>query len=558
MTGSPRASMALQGRVRRQVSRLENEQVRFILCEDLDSGGVANSRELAIALDLPEREVCDLRTGGRAALLAAFKAEGRTFTWYELLAEMNIELTNRELSDVEDEAEWRSFGIERPSDEALDAMMGKALQIVEGERTRRAPVRREKKNQCATVYVQDFHLGREDESRLHKAVKCVDDYSFFVPAGTFDYSTREEPLFESTYKSFHRAFDSASAYVDMDEIKRDLLVEARSFQKVILKVDDARALPIWSIQRRAEPKQHEYRVFVAYAPSADDDAVKHLETWVTWRHEIAAIPTFDVISVIGAHPSSLTARERITLREEIRSRAFPTASRVRWRDSASAGRGDGALSGLCALSRRAAGLSGTHHAPKIVLYGHHRDTLPAARLLSQSGLLVVGIVGEDGGLVNNWGLEVERVQAHFVEHGHFHGYKAAEPCTKEAALSVDSDVFVPVSGNFFIGAGLARRVNCKIFIEGAAGCVSSEAEDELLARGVIVVPDLVSTAGTDLETYYSAQKKGRSATRRRVCQAVLNAFERVLDRSQQHGIALRTAAVIEGMKRRLKALSSGA
>lgn len=153
---------------------------------------------------------------------------------------------------------------------------------------------------------------------------------------------------------------------------------------------------------------------------------------------------------------------------------------------------------------RAAGLRGPLGTQRIVVQGLGNVGYHAARLLAaEDGARIVAIIERDGALVDERGLDVERVHAHLREHGDLRGFADARFLADGAgALELDCDILVPAALEAQIHPGNAPRLRARLLCEAANGPVTFEADQLLRARGITVLPDTLVNAGGVTVSYF--------------------------------------------------------
>jgi glutamate dehydrogenase (NAD(P)+) len=92
-------------------------------------------------------------------------------------------------------------------------------------------------------------------------------------------------------------------------------------------------------------------------------------------------------------------------------------------------------------------------------------------------------------------------------------------------------------------------------VEGANGPTTLEADRILEDRGVLVVPDILANSGGVTASYFEWVQDlqnpflSEDDVNARITTILERAFARVLASSQEHGVDLRTAALIAGIRR---------
>lgn len=94
---------------------------------------------------------------------------------------------------------------------------------------------------------------------------------------------------------------------------------------------------------------------------------------------------------------------------------------------------------------------------------------------------------------------------YFMQHGSFDGYnKAAEQELLDplSFLSKECDILLPAAVEKSIHINNVDSLDCKVVLEGANGPTSFMAEEELIKRGIIVVPDMLANGGGVTCSYF--------------------------------------------------------
>ncbi len=126
----------------------------------------------------------------------------------------------------------------------------------------------------------------------------------------------------------------------------------------------------------------------------------------------------------------------------------------------------------------------------------------SAKFFVEDGAILVGISEYDCGLYNPKGIDLEDVIAWRNEHKQLSNYPRAKVIKNMAALEVDCDILIPAALENQITEENAPRIKAKIIAEGANGPVTPEAENILLKKGVMIVPDMYLNAGGVTVSYF--------------------------------------------------------
>jgi len=145
------------------------------------------------------------------------------------------------------------------------------------------------------------------------------------------------------------------------------------------------------------------------------------------------------------------------------------------------------------------GLSGK----RVVVQGLGNVGYNAARFLQEGGCVIVGIAEYEGAIHNANGLDVEDVFKHRKSTKSILNFPGATNILKTAdALELECDILIPAALEKQITAENAPRIKAKIIGEGANGPTTPEAEEILLKRGVLILPDIYLNAGGVTVSYF--------------------------------------------------------
>ena len=117
----------------------------------------------------------------------------------------------------------------------------------------------------------------------------------------------------------------------------------------------------------------------------------------------------------------------------------------------------------------------------------------AMSFLHREGVRIVAAATSKGTLVRENGLDVPALLEAAKRSCSFVSGADARP--PEAVLEVECDVFIPCAGSGTIDAAAAATLPASIVVCGANDPFASGAEERLLARRVLVVPDFVANGG---------------------------------------------------------------
>jgi glutamate dehydrogenase/leucine dehydrogenase len=192
---------------------------------------------------------------------------------------------------------------------------------------------------------------------------------------------------------------------------------------------------------------------------------------------------------------------------------------------------------------------------RVVVQGFGNVGAVAARLLWREGCVVAGVSDIKGGIWNPAGIDIRQLEAHVAEAGTVTGFPGTEPVSNADLLTLPCDVLVPAALGSVIRADNAEQIKAVIVAEGANAPTTPEADGILRDRGVTVIPDILANAGGVVVSYFEWVQGlqyyfwRESEITTRLQEVVTRAFNRVWGLATKEGTDLRTAALMEGVRR---------
>jgi glutamate dehydrogenase (NAD(P)+) len=222
----------------------------------------------------------------------------------------------------------------------------------------------------------------------------------------------------------------------------------------------------------------------------------------------------------------------------------------------SAGRREATGRGLAYVLYQAAKRLGQEvRGRKIIIQGFGNVGAVAARLLWRDGAVIVGVTDVGGGIWNERGIDIRALEAHVAEAGTVVGFPGTDPVTNAEVLERPCDVLIPAAVGSQIHQGNAERIRASIVVEAANGPTTPEADQILRERGVAVIPDILANAGGVVVSYFEWVQGLQYYFWReteivaRLQEVMTRALNRVWVIAAKEGVDLRTAALMEGIRR---------
>ena len=121
----------------------------------------------------------------------------------------------------------------------------------------------------------------------------------------------------------------------------------------------------------------------------------------------------------------------------------------------------------------------------------------------EGGAKIIAVSEYEGAIYNEKGIDVKKLVKYRKDRGSIIGFPGTKKlATREEALELECDILVPAALENVIHAGNAKRIKAKIIGEAANGPISADAEEILLKKGILVVPDMYLNAGGVTVSYF--------------------------------------------------------
>jgi glutamate dehydrogenase (NAD(P)+) len=182
--------------------------------------------------------------------------------------------------------------------------------------------------------------------------------------------------------------------------------------------------------------------------------------------------------------------------------------------------------------------------------------LNSARFLSEHGVKICAIGDHTVTLWNEKGIDVSAAIKYSQKNkGVLKGFNGGVEIKNTELLTADVDVLVPAALQNVITKQIAADIKAKLIVEGANGPTTPEADDILQKKGIIVVPDILANSGGVTVSYFEwvQNKYGNYWTEEEVNlkhdTSMNAAFESVWKNGQEYKTTLRIGAYITALKK---------
>ena len=277
-----------------------------------------------------------------------------------------------------------------------------------------------------------------------------------------------------------------------------------------------------------------------FHPRVDQDEVKALAGWMTFKCAVANIPYGGGKGGIVVDPATLSHKEleRLTRRftamiapmigpdqdvpapdvnttPEIMGWVMDTYSKLKGCSTPAVVTGKpieiGGSLGRGAATGRGVMLNAKFTLEKLGM--RVEDTTVAiqgqggmtAELMHKEGFKVVAVSDISGGIYDPNGLDIPAIRKHLSVRGvtlETYQNDKVQRISNEELLELPVTLLVPAALENQVNGGNADRIQAKIIVEGANGPLSNEADEILEKRGIVVVPDILANCGGVVVSYF--------------------------------------------------------
>ncbi|HEV7427681.1 MAG TPA: Glu/Leu/Phe/Val dehydrogenase [Thermoanaerobaculia bacterium] len=410
----------------------------------------------------------------------------------------------------------------------------------------------------------------------------------------------------NSYSIAQAQFDAAAQYVDIPDGLRQYLRHTSRLTTVEFPIegDDGTVRTYTGYRALHSRVRGPGKGGIRYHPDVTPDEVRALASWMTWKCAVADIPFGGAKGGIVCDPKSLSKAElrKITRRfvVELGDTIGPhtdipapdvntTAETMAWiydtydmmhagknnlpvvtgkpvGMGGSLGRNEATARGCLFIVERAIakgavpGLN-TLAGARVVIQGFGNAGAIAAQLFRDAGATIIGVSDSTGGVMSADGIDPEAAIAHKKQSGSVVGLGGTTNITNDELLHIECDVLIPAAFENQIRADNVAGVKTKLIAEAANGPTTPAADQELFARGIPVLPDILTNSGgvtvsyfewvQNIENQHWSEDQVNAHLRTKMenaTDAVLRTQAEIKDRYEV-SVDLRTAAFVTAIKR---------
>ena len=195
---------------------------------------------------------------------------------------------------------------------------------------------------------------------------------------------------------------------------------------------------------------------------------------------------------------------------------------------------------------------------RIVIQGFGNAGSFLSKFLHDAGAKVIGISDAYGALHDPEGLDID----YLLDRRDSFGTVTTlfdNTISNSELLELDCDILVPAAIENQITEKNAHDIKARIVVEAANGPTTSEATKILTERGILLVPDVLASAGGVTVSYFEWVQNNmgyywsEEEVREKMTKKMVDAFENVYNFSSTRNIDMRLAAYMIGIRKTAEA-----
>lgn len=191
---------------------------------------------------------------------------------------------------------------------------------------------------------------------------------------------------------------------------------------------------------------------------------------------------------------------------------------------------------------------------RVVIQGFGNAGSYLAKFMHDAGAKVVGVSDVYGGIYDPNGLDINYLLDRRDSFGTF-SKLFENTITNQELLELDCDILVPAAISNQITAKNAHNIKASIVVEAANGPTTLEATNILTERGILLVPDILASAGGVTVSYFEWVQNNQGyywseeEVEEKLTKVMVRSFENIYQTAQAHKVDMRLAAYMTGIKK---------
>lgn len=192
---------------------------------------------------------------------------------------------------------------------------------------------------------------------------------------------------------------------------------------------------------------------------------------------------------------------------------------------------------------------------KVAIQGFGNAGMNMAKLLAEGGYTIVAVSDSKGGIYDAKGLNIDEVIKIKEAKGTVTKYAKAKNISNRELLESSCSILIPSALSGVITKENAPKIKAKIVLELANGPTTSEADEILSSRKIVVLPDILANAGGVTVSYFEwvQNKKNQSwseqEVKKKLQEKMVSAFQQIWNEFSDDKKDFRTAAYVVALKK---------
>ncbi|MFC4103379.1 Glu/Leu/Phe/Val family dehydrogenase [Paenibacillus xanthanilyticus] len=407
--------------------------------------------------------------------------------------------------------------------------------------------------------------------------------------------TENLDLFTRTQQTIHTALQ----YLGCDEGMYELLKAPLRVLtvRIPVKMDDGSVKVFTGYRAQHNDAVGPTKGGVRFHPDVTEEEVKALSMWMSIKCGLTNLPYGGGKGGIQCDPRSMSFRELERLsrgyvraisqlvgptkdipapdvftNSQVMAWMMDEYSRIREFDSpgfitgkplvlgGSQGRESSTALGVTIVLKEAAKLAGLPvEGSRVIIQGFGNAGSFLAKFLHDAGARIVGIADAVGALYNEDGLDID----HLLDRRDSFGTVTnlfPNRLTNAELLTMPCDILVPAAIENQITEANAGLIQARIVVEAANGPTTAKATDILTERGIMLVPDVLASAGGVVVSYFEWVQNNQGyywseeEVNRKLTELLTASFHQVYQTAQAKRVNMRLSAYIVGLRRMTEAV----
>ena len=195
---------------------------------------------------------------------------------------------------------------------------------------------------------------------------------------------------------------------------------------------------------------------------------------------------------------------------------------------------------------------------KVIIQGFGNAASFLAKFLHEAGALIIGISDAYGALYNPDGLDI----MYLLDRRDSFGTVTKlfnHTMTNQELLEKECDILVPAALESQITEKNAHHIRAKMIVEAANGPITPQGTQILNDRGILLVPDLLATAGGVTVSYFEWVQNNQGyfwseeEVNEKLEVVMIKGFNRIVEISKNRNVDMRLAAYMVGVQKMAEA-----